>query len=598
MIAVALDLDCPCGEPTESVPDCVRCGDPRTYVPTCERCAQATWRGLCARCTQADALVELEALPAAITHAVANLVEEPVEVASSRYDDRIRQMELDELREDWHQRAQAVHHKAQLDVERIEGGNHEGWAHDRQRDAKGKPLRGVGKIPPLSARGHIERATRGFRLRKSAQHIERSKGAKRWANNLRAKCEREKALGFGDDGILFTEERAEYFEEKIAAYESTSVWHRGRGRGQRERFHELANCGKGYAQIRCKRCEWSNLKTGGTKGQRVRQIGCSINRACVGCRDRRAGERRAQFWRAREFVLDDYKRRGLTRRKRKGGRWGEKDFTLTLPDKLIDGGHIVERRILVLFSAWRTFNKKLAAHWSSRKRRAGDHALRQKIRPVWHAAFETTPGADGLGHPHWHVWMVSPFIRQEDIRRWWAESLQKEGIAVSASQLIQPVLREVKCANIVNEVYKGKDRIRIVPKEPKRVAKQDAKAGGRPHHVNYIEGWTIDTKGKHGGPSMSANTQARVYMALEGKRTVRCTRGFLAKGYKANACPACGFDHIVVNSVTGECVPALFATVVTWRSPLWVERGPPICGAPRKAKPRQQEQHHAKAIRA
>ena len=563
---------------------------------TCVRCAQATWRGLCTRCTQVDALIELDALPAAIGIAKATWVDEPIEVAPSRYDERIRQMELDELREDWHQRAKATHHKAQLDVERIEGDNHEGWAHDRQRDAKGRPLPGVGKIPPLSARGHIERATRGFRLRKSAQHIERSKGARRAANYLRDKREREKVR---NDGELFTEERAREFEQKIAAYESTSDWHRGRARGQRERFHELANCGKGYAHIGCNHCEVSNLKTGGSKGRRVRQLGCSVNRACVACRDRRAGERRAQFWRARAFMLDDYKRRGLTRRKRKGGRWSEKDFTLTLPDKLIDGDHIVERRIKVLFSAWRTFNKKLAAHWSSRTRLERDAALRQKVRPVWHAAFETTPGADGLGHPHWHVWMVSPFLHQEDIRRWWAESLRAEGIAVSASQLIKPVLREVKCANIVNEVFKGRDRIRLVPKEPKlsgrakRIARSDKAAGARPHHVNYIEGWTIDTKGKHGGPSMSANTQARVYMALEGLRTVRCTRGFLAKGYRANACPACGFDHIVVNSKTGECVPALFATVVTWRSPRWVERAPPLVApGPRKAQPPNEETRH------
>ena len=128
------------------------------------------------------------------------------------------------------------------------------------------------------------------------------------------------------------------------------------------------------------------------------------------------------------------------------------------------------------------------------------------------------------------------------------------------------------------------------------MAKQTVKnttRAGRPHHVNYIEGWTIATVGKHGHPNMSANVIARVYMALEARRTVRCTRGLLMLGYKANACPDCGACRIVVNFSTGECVPALEATVVTWRSAHWYERGPPLArAAPRKASTPTEEKRH------
>jgi hypothetical protein len=502
---------------------------------------------------------------------------------------RLRELEKDELRRDWLQRANEEYHHSKLDAEYLDGLNHEGWANDRRRDARGRPVRGAKHVPPLTARGHIERATRSFRLRHAAQHADRAKGAESEAKRLRNDAQHvadrmAPALDASsaipdirsDEAVRDATQR---LLRKAAKLDTTSSWHRGRARGQRERFHELKFCGAGYAEVRCRNCEPNNAKSGGSKGRRTLQIGCSVNRACVRCRDRRANNRRAVFWRARHAVLHDVKQRQLTRRKRHGGRWCEKDFTLTLPDALLSGKRAVEHRIAVLFSAWRHFNNSMSKHFRSDERRDKDPALRAGVRPWWHAAWETTPGADGFGHPHWHVWIVCPFVKQDLIREWWAAALRKEGIAVSANDLIKPVLREVKCESIVNEVFKGKQRIRLVAKDGKK------HNGARPHHGDYIEGWTIDTKGKKGGPSMSANVQARVYMALEGRRTVRCTRGFLKLGYRANCCPACGEATVVIDSTTGEVMPALEASVTTWRSPRWKERGPPLVKAVQKHKP-------------
>ncbi len=633
-------LDClHCGDPADGALDCRSCGDPLDEPPPCARCHASHWRGLCGRCRGAEALAELQGFPQRCNEAVldprvdewARHPDSPhnagADWALRAFDQkaptndierRLVEMEKRERRADWLQRANEEYQHSKLDTEYLDGLKHEGWANDRRRDGRGRPKRGAKHVPPLTARGHIERATRSFRLRRAAQHSERSKGAEREAKRLRsyAQAVADRVEPAIDASAAIPDIRSDEAVRDATArllgkaqkLDTTADWHRGRARGQRERFHELKFCGAGYAEVSCRNCEPGNAKTGGSKGRRTIQIGCSVNRACVRCRDRRANNRRPVFWRARGAVLHTCKRMSLTRRKRHGGRWCEKDFTLTLPDALMSGKHAVEHRIAVLFSAWREFSNSMSRHFRSKARCKKDAALRAGVRPWWHAAWETTPGADGFGHPHWHVWIVCPFVSQDLIREWWAAALRKEGIAVSAADLIKPVLREVKCESIVNEVFKGKHRIRLVAKDGKKIVRKrerrdqfalgkDGKkhSGARPHHGDYIEGWTIDTKGKKGGPSMSANVQARVYMALEGRRTVRCTSGFLKLGYKANCCPACGEATVVVDSKTGEVMPALEASVTTWRSPRWKERGPPLAKAGTKQKPGS---HQCNAARA
>lgn len=588
-------VDCVCGEPAEPCPTCRVCGAWRPAPATCPRCAETTARGLCSACVGLEAQAELRGLPARLAATIAAFEATPEEspwgadpwapCADPRREAHIRELERDELREVWHERALAEAHLSALDVERLEGEKHEGWAYDKKRDANGRQRRGT-VVPPLSCMGYVERATRSFRLRLAKRHAERMKVATADARRLRRLCDEIR--------LLHPEHKHEIAKviDKAAACDSIARWHRGRSRGQRERFHELAHCGQGYAMIRCRNCEPTNLRDGGERGRRCRKLGCSIARACVACRDRRANERRPIFWRARADVLGECRRRQLTRPKRHGGRWSEKDFTLTLPTSLIVGSDAVERRIGILFAAWEAFRRSMSTHWRSRRRMRQDPALRQGMRPQWHAAFEITPGGDGFGHPHFHVWLISPWLDQEDIRRWWCKALRDQGLDVQPEQLVKPVLREVRCKSIVNEVYKGRHRIRVEPTNPHRVAQETELATrtgvGRPHHANYIEGWSIATRGKKGMPNMSANIQARVYMALEGRRLIRCTRAFMRRGFRPHVCPCCMQDSVVLNSVTGECVPALEANVVTWRSCRWLERGPPLA----RAGPSPQEPLH------
>jgi hypothetical protein len=593
-----------CGDPADAPADCRSCGEPTDNAPTCDRCHAASWRGLCARCRGAAACAELAGFDKNLRHAI--LTFEPDETpdqipADKRLADRLDDAIREEYRAERLERATEAYEHGELNTELLEshiaperGGNHEGWAHDKWRDERGRPIDGApADLEQLSARGHIERATRKFRLAQAGRHAARSKLARREASRLKRRLKK----GLPEEMDKIHPEARRFLlaelQQRAVDHESTASWHAGRARGQRERFFDLQRCGDGWADITCKCCEKENAKDGGNRGRRRRKVGCSVNRACVACRDRRANHRRAIFWRARADVLDECRSRGLLRNKRRGGRWSEKDFTLTLPDAAITGKYATERRIKILFKAWRTFTRRMSRHFRERPHMPFDALTRKRLAPWWHAAFEITPGADGFGHAHWHVWFVGPWIRQDDIRKWWAEALRKEGIGVAAEDLIKPVLREVRCHSIVSEVYKGSERIKLVPKETKNKRgaarrRQAEDSDQRPHHVDYIEGWSISTVGKKGKPNMSANTQARVYMALEKRRTVRCTRGFLMRGYKANACPACGNAWFVTNAATGEVVPAMQATVTTWRSPRWeapAERGPPL----HKARPRQLE---------
>lgn len=112
----------------------------------------------------------------------------------------------------------------------------------------------------------------------------------------------------------------------------------------------------------------------------------------------------------------------------------------------------VRERIRLAFAAWPEFLKLFNAY------------LRERcIRSVqWFRVFEWTEASDGLGHPHFHVWLFSPYIDVELIREWWRRALQSVGCAIekhvivdvaavqdptsAARELIKYMLKDI-CAN-------------------------------------------------------------------------------------------------------------------------------------------------------
>jgi hypothetical protein len=124
---------------------------------------------------------------------------------------------------------------------------------------------------------------------------------------------------------------------------------------------------------------------------------------------------------------------GLTKKFRKGGRFGERLITLAPP-------HVgtAEQRIAWNFDAWPHFLKRLH-EWTREKygsettrftlSEEGAEPVENDVRTFelcHHARFwEVTSGADGEGHPHFHVWHWGPYIEQALLESWWREAWER-----------------------------------------------------------------------------------------------------------------------------------------------------------------------------
>src|SRR5690606_37964489 len=102
------------------------------------------------------------------------------------------------------------------------------------------------------------------------------------------------------------------------------------------------------------------------------------------------------------------------RRRRCDRRIRERFMTLTIPHP--EDMQPAER-VRVLYEAWRPFSKWL------RKRMKDDAGQNEDLVHYWRM-FEWTEGADGLGHPHFHVWLHSPFLRQDDVHEAWERAVR------------------------------------------------------------------------------------------------------------------------------------------------------------------------------
>jgi len=217
-------------------------------------------------------------------------------------------------------------------------------------------------------------------------------------------------------------------------------------------------------------------------------------------------------------------RAGWTRRnQKKGDRWGERLVTFTLPH---DGGPV--DRIKVLDATWgrfiRTFLDEERAKLLGKnsgitladlppKPEGFDAARPFELELIdllsYLRVIEWTPGNDGLGHPHFHVWMFSRYLDRDRIQGLWEEAYAH------------------------------------VTKQPRRkLALVDIrKAGGEVAEelVKYLtKDWEITPDGaKRAEPDVFA----QVYATLDGKRRRQTSSGFAMWAVeKLCACPTCGHE--------------------------------------------------------
>lgn len=373
------------------------------------------------------------------------------------------------------------------------------------------------------------------------------------------------------------------------AHETSAKWHASRARGQAARFATVENCRVGKLLRACGAC--------GEPMHDV-ELRCCVGRICCSCDAHATLKRRARFF---EAYKEAYRlafragRIGWRAKYRAGGAWSDRHLTLTAP-------HIVVRDDSGAVDVWRTVTARLDLLWAALSRFW--KRFRKLNKPLFadglefYRCFEWTPGSDGLGHPHFHVWLLAPWLAQWSrhsspwlppsqwpvcerersgapcmhctltgapkalgLRRLWADALEKSGLSALAGRRYAPrqVILDIRsvrvnAAEIIREIAKP-DGVRYHRRELRlRIEDSGARLAA------YFEPWTISAD-----PSVSDEVRAAVYCALEGKRLSQASAGFLGRA------DARQLERRALNPCRCEacktCDPIVRKTVQTWDSP-------------------------------
>lgn len=264
-----------------------------------------------------------------------------------------------------------------------------------------------------------------------------------------------------------------------AVVKEKAKWYDDRARGHRERIERVEACCTEVVTVSCQSCGVCREMT----------PGCRAWMLCVRCRGATAAELRSRFLAARTEVIRRANERGLFRPLQRGGRWGERFVTLTVPHAALS----VSARIDIAFDAWPVFLKLLNQHF-----------VDIGVKSVeWLRVFEWTPGTDGLGHPHFHLWMFSQYLEQELLRDFWQRALFRVGCGAAA-----PIVH-------VEAVTDGQSAARELIKY---MLKDITANGSKIPPVVF----------------------ARVYEALAQRRMRNASKGFMGLAKGAKPCCDCG----------------------------------------------------------
>jgi len=240
--------------------------------------------------------------------------------------------------------------------------------------------------------------------------------------------------------------------------------------------------------------------------------------------------------RSLEWLSDD----AAARWRRLGrGRFSERLITLTVPDPDLGG---VRDRIRVVRDAFARFAQSYS-DWRRAEIRGLD-GPEAELRTGYWAALEWTPGADGLGHPHWHLWNFGPFLPKDLAAGWW-----RDAVAETLGRDVGP------CFVDVRTVHGG--QVADERGEQTSVARE---------LVKYLtKDWIA--KGKRVPPE----TLALVFAELWGKRARRSSSGIRKMMVeRIHVCPCCDHEAPLV---------AYWQTPAEDRAPLAalpVATGPPL----------------------
>lgn len=324
------------------------------------------------------------------------------------------------------------------------------------------------------------------------------------------------------------------FEGEGRAAATRKRWHESRATGQRSRMSSVAHCGDGQIAATCSCC-----------GQvQESHVWCACVRLCLRCSSKRANRARARFALAFSVHHERARRAGLLLKNRKGGAYSERHIVLTAPHVVIRGQTgaadrqaTARRRIELMFEAWRDFSRAMQAWYRRRKEREA----------IIYRAFEWTPGADGMGHPHFHLWNFGPYLAEGLLRAWWSRALARVGVVVAPESVVITVRRIwARPVEFIREVRKPSGVVfqRKTTRVLLDVAGDDL--------LRYLEGWCVATIDPATRERCGDDVIAGVYCALEGRRLTQASAGFLgeadARLVTACDCGALAPRYVVVES--------------------------------------------------
>lgn len=306
-------------------------------------------------------------------------------------------------------------------------------------------------------------------------------------------------------------------------------WHSSRAANKRALFERVADCGKVDATRITLVCR-------GCKDQIAIEVGCGSSWFCAECRRRSVMKFRKNFERSRLGIVTIAARAGLTKRnQKKGDRWGERLLTVTLPHRGTPAERI-ETLQATWARFWRTLRNRLRPELQgpsgitlddvprgfpkSFEKRANPNELQLFDLLSYLHVFEWTPGKDGKGHPHMHVWLFSRYLDQKMVKRLW-----------EAAHL------HVRRAQRDAGGWSG-------PIEEFDLVVDIRKAGGDVANelVKYLtKDWEVN---ENGARRAAPEVFAEVYATLDGKRRRQSSAAFSMWAVeKHNVCPCCGFER-------------------------------------------------------
>jgi hypothetical protein len=268
---------------------------------------------------------------------------------------------------------------------------------------------------------------------------------------------------------------------------SASDWHRARAAAQRNMPTRVLECGATILTSTCVGC-------GVVKEIR---LGCRNKFLCYPCRASIAYTKRKAYLRARDSVLGEARVHGRFKSNRRGGAWFEKFLTLTAPHVSTD---TVSVRISRILEAWPLFLRRLNRYFKERGLRSVE----------WFRVFEWTPGSDENGHPHFHVWIFSPFLPQELLAQYWESSLLDAGCPPDLT------------------IGKTVPYIERLNSDGKRAADE---------LIKYL---LKDISS--GGEKLDPALYSQVMIALDGHRVTQASRGFMGRAKEESARCECGCE--------------------------------------------------------